>query len=87
MKDKSGNRAGQGGYSAGQWIGLGLSFGISMLANIAIAAFAGRWLDRMLGTDNVFFLLGVLCGIFAGFHLFIEQIEELEHPTHPSDRE
>lgn len=71
----------------GQWIGLGLSFGVTMLANVALAMLAGRWLDHVLGTDHVFWLLGVLCGIFAGFHLFIEQVEQIEHPTHPSDRE
>ena len=32
--------------SAGQYIGLGLSFGVTMLVNVAIAAMAGRWLDR-----------------------------------------
>lgn len=34
--------------SAGQYIGLGLSFGVTMLVNVAIAAMAGRWLDSKL---------------------------------------
>lgn len=73
--------------SIGQWMGLGLSFGITMLVNIAIAAGVGLWLDHKLGTKNIFWLLGVLCGIYAGFHLFIEQVEQMENPIHPSERE
>ena len=73
--------------NASQYLGLGLSFGITMLLNVAIGAWVGQWLDGKLGTKNVFWLLGVLCGIYAGFHLFIEQIDQLQHPKDPNTRE
>lgn len=77
-----------GKYSnASKYIGLGLSFGITMLVNIGIASMAGRWLDSKLGTTDVFWLIGVLCGIYAGFHLFIEQVDQMQHPQHPNERE
>ena len=73
--------------SAGQFVGLGLSFGVTMLLNVGIASWVGRWLDSKLGTPDVFWLIGMLCGIYAGFHLFIEQVDQIEHPIDPNDRE
>ena len=73
--------------SAGQYIGLGLSFGVTMLVNVAIAAMAGRWLDSKLGTPDIFWLLGVLIGICAGFRLFIEQVDQLQQQKDPNERE
>lgn len=73
--------------SAGQYIGLGLSFGVTMLVNIAIASSVGRWLDGKLGTPDIFWLFGVLAGIFVGFRLFIEQVDQLQHPKDPNERE
>lgn len=72
---------------AGQLFGLGLSFGITMLVNIGIAGYAGYWIDGKFGFHNhPACMIGVLCGIFAGFHLFIEQIDQLEHPLDPEER-
>ena len=39
--------------NAGQYIGLAMSFGITMLVNVAIASWAGHWLDEKLGTFYV----------------------------------
>ncbi len=78
--------AGKQGYSGKDYLGLALSFGITMLVNIAIMSFVGHWLDGKLGTPNIFWLGGVLIGICSGFRLFIEQVERLEHPIDPDDR-
>lgn len=72
---------------ASQLFGLGLSFGITMLVNIGIAGYAGYWIDNRFGFHNhPVALIGVICGIFAGFHLFVEQIDQLEHPLDPEKR-
>jgi len=73
--------------NAGQLFGLALSFGATMLVSIAIMSFVGRWLDSKFGTTNVFWLIGVLIGICSGFRLFIEQVDQIEHPQHPNERE
>ncbi len=73
--------------NAGQYIGLAMSFGITMLVNVAIASWAGHWLDEKLGTPGIFWLIGVLGGIYVGFRLFIEQVDQLQHPKDPNERE
>jgi F0F1-type ATP synthase assembly protein I len=50
--------------SAGRYAGLGLQFAISIL----IFLYAGQWLDRRLGTDGLFVLIGVFLGAGAAFY-------------------
>ena len=66
--------------SPGQVIGLGLSFGVTMLVSIAIMYFVGGWIDRKLGLNGVFTFIGILLGIFSGFRLLLENINDLERP-------
>lgn len=66
--------------SPGQVIGLGLSFGVTMLVSIAIMYFVGGWIDRKLGLNGVFTFIGILLGIFSGFRLLLENIKDLERP-------
>ena len=66
--------------SPGQVIGLGLSFGVTMLVSIAIMYFVGGWIDRKLGLNCVFTFIGILLGIFSGFRLLLENIKDLERP-------
>ena len=66
--------------SPGQVIGLGLSFGVTMLVSIAIMYFFGGWIDRKLGLNGVFTFIGILLGIFSGFRLLLENIKDLERP-------
>lgn len=73
--------------NAGQYIGLALSFGVTMLVSIYIAAWVGQWIDAKLGLDGVFRFIGVLCGIYSGFHLLIENVEQMHNPKNPNDRE
>ena len=47
----------------------------------------GHWLDNKLGTNGVFWLLSTLGGIYSGFHLFIEQVEQMQNPIDPSERD
>ena len=66
--------------SPGQVIGLGLSFGVTMMVSIAIMYFVGRWIDGKLGLNGVFTFIGILLGIFSGFRLLLENIKDLERP-------
>ena len=50
--------------SVGQYAGLGLQFA----AAIIVFLYAGQWLDRRLGTDPVFLLLGVFVGAGGAFY-------------------
>lgn len=75
-----------GRYSGRDYFGLALSFTITMLVSIMITAEIGNWLDEKLGTPGIFWLLGMLGGIYSGFHLFIEQIEQMENPIDPDER-
>ena len=71
-----------GRYSGRDYFGLALSFTITMLVSIMITAGIGNWLDEKLGTPGIFWLLGMLGGIY----LFIEQIEQMENPIDPDER-
>ncbi len=75
-----------GRYSGRDYFGLALSFTITMLVSIVITAGIGNWLDEKLGTPGIFWLFGMLGGIYSGFHLFIEQIEQMENPIDPDER-
>lgn len=75
-----------GRYSGRDYFGLALSFTITMIVSIMITAGIGNWLDEKLGTPGIFWLLGMLGGIYSGFHLFIEQIEQMENPIDPDER-
>lgn len=66
--------------SPGQVIGLGLSFGVTLLVSIVIMYVVGQWIDNKLGLENVFTFIGVLMGIFSGFRLLLENIRDLERP-------
>ena len=63
-----------------QVIGLGLSFGVTLLVSIVIMYVVGQWIDNKLGLENVFTFIGVLMGIFSGFRLLLENIRDLERP-------
>jgi F0F1-type ATP synthase assembly protein I len=50
--------------AAGKYAGLGLQFVLSIL----LFLYLGRWVDRKLGTDGPFLLLGVFTGAGAAFY-------------------
>lgn len=50
--------------AAGKYAGLGLQFALSIL----FFGWLGQWVDRKLGTDGIFLLLGVLIGAGAAFY-------------------
>ncbi len=50
--------------SGGKYMGLGLQFGGSIL----LFLWLGQWVDRKLGTDGIFVLVGVFAGAGAAFY-------------------
>lgn len=66
MRDVGGERDvdREAGISAGQFAGLGLQFAIAIIAFL----YLGQWLDRKLGTDPWFLIIGVFTGAGAAFY-------------------
>lgn len=50
--------------AAGKYAGLGLQFAVSII----VFLYAGQWLDRKLGTDPWFLMIGVFTGAGAAFY-------------------
>lgn len=51
----------------------------AMLAQLAgsvlIGVFAGRWLDRVVGSEPLFLILGLLLGLSAGVYATIRLVQ------------
>lgn len=50
--------------AAGKYAGIGLQFALS----IVLFLYLGQWVDRKLGTNGLFMLLGVMLGFGAAFY-------------------
>ena len=53
----------EGGTSAGQFAGHGMTFVVAVLGGL----YLGQWLDRRLGTDPWLLIIGVFTGAGAAF--------------------
>jgi hypothetical protein len=58
-----------------------------MLVSVVIMMWIGVWIDKKLGTGGIFWLIFTLGGIYSGFHLFIEQVEEMQNPRDINERD
>jgi hypothetical protein len=71
MDDEKRTQPGSGkGLSASDFAGVGLQFAFA----IVIFLFAGQWLDRRLGVDGPFTLVGVFVGAGAAFYSMYRRI-------------
>ncbi len=52
------------------YLGLGMSLAMTVLLGLG----GGYWLDRKLGTEPIFFLLGGGFGLFAGLYNFYKSV-------------
>lgn len=59
-----------GGLSGADFAGVGIQFAVAIIAFL----FAGQWLDRRVGTDSVFTLIGVFAGASAAFYNMYRKI-------------
>lgn len=74
MKDSS-NKA----VKAMKWMSLLSQIGITMVANIFVGLFIGKYLDQWLHTSPLFLLLFVFIGVFSGIksvYLLIIKIDK-----------
>jgi F0F1-type ATP synthase assembly protein I len=65
---------------AAPFVGLGLTLAVTVLAGLG----GGYWLDRRLGTQPVFLLVGAALGVGAALYHFFKVVAELD--TRNSDR-
>lgn len=57
--------------SFGVWSGIGIQLALSIFAGL----FGGQWLDQKLATSPLFFIVGVLVGMGAGFYNMVRLIQ------------
>jgi F0F1-type ATP synthase assembly protein I len=59
-----GKSSSSGGASGADFAGLGIQFAAAIL----LFLFAGQWVDKKLGTDGLFTVVGVFVGAGAAFY-------------------
>jgi F0F1-type ATP synthase assembly protein I len=64
VEDASSRAEREAGISASEFAGVGLQFA----AAIIVFLFGGQWLDRKLGTEPWFLIIGVFTGASAAFY-------------------
>ena len=65
MDDEKRSRPSPGkGSSGADFAGLGIQFALA----IVVFLFAGQWLDKRLGTDSLFTVVGVFVGAAGAFY-------------------
>lgn len=75
---KDSQKAGAPGWAralreAGPYLGIGTTLAVTVLAGLG----AGYWLDRRLGTNPVFLLLGGTLGVGAALYNFFRAVSDL----------
>jgi F0F1-type ATP synthase assembly protein I len=72
MGDEKGLRksSSSGGSSGADFAGLGIQFAAAIL----VFLFAGQWVDKKLGTDGLFTVIGVFVGAGAAFYNMYRKI-------------
>lgn len=61
---------GSGSLSAADFAGVGIQFAVAIIAFL----YAGQWLDRRVGTEGVFTIIGVFIGGAAAFYNMYRKI-------------
>ncbi len=66
------------------------AFGMTVIANVAVAGFIGYWLDRITFKNNVLFViflfLGVFSGLFNGIRQLLKEAEKYEKIDKKDDK-
>ena len=72
--DASSRAEREGGISASEFAGVGLQFAAAIIAFL----FAGQWLDRKLGTEPWFLIIGVFTGASAAFYSMYRKLMQAQ---------
>jgi len=62
------------GASGADFAGLGIQFALA----IVVFLFAGQWLDRRLGTNSLFTIVGVFVGAAGAFYNMYRKISAMQ---------
>src|SRR5258705_7147766 len=68
----------EGGTSAGQFAGHGLTFVVAILGGL----YLGQWLDRKLGTAPWLLIVGVFLGAGLSFYSMYSKLMAAQAPDH-----
>lgn len=77
----------QGSFQAGRYLGVGMTWALST----ALFLYLGTLVDKWVGTESLFTLLGAFVGAVAGFyymyhHLVVEPRERAAREQRDEDR-
>ncbi|MGI6533842.1 MAG: AtpZ/AtpI family protein [Peptococcia bacterium] len=61
-----------------EYINFALSFGLTLAITTYFLYWGGTWLDRRLGTEPLFMLLGILLAVSTVFRQMIREIGNIE---------
>ena len=76
------NQGAFGSGPAGQFMGLGLQFVLSLL----LFLYLGKWADGKLGTSPLFLILGVFIGAGAAFYSMYRRLKRVEREEEAQER-
>ncbi|MGB9887317.1 MAG: AtpZ/AtpI family protein [Moorellales bacterium] len=57
-----------------RYANVAFSFGTTMAVSLLLGFFGGRWLDRRLGTEPAFMVVGVLLGAALAFKNLFDEL-------------
>ena len=60
-------------------MGLITELGLSVVISILIGLFTGLWLDRRFGSNGIFTIIFLICGVIAGFIAAYKLIKEVDN--------
>lgn len=68
------------GQPSSPWAGLSLvtGIGVTLIVSLLVGLYLGKWLDRHLGTDPLFTVLGLVAGVGAGSVSVYRQVLAVE---------
>ncbi|MBN6885042.1 ATP synthase protein I [Cytobacillus horneckiae] len=47
-----------------------------LVGSILLGIFAGRWLDRVVGTEPLFLIIGLLLGLSTGIYAMLRLVQQ-----------
>jgi len=75
----------RGYWKYARYVNYAVSFGVTMATSLLLGFFGGRWLDRKLGTEPFFLVLGLLAGTALAFYSMIKELHALDKFDSPDD--
>lgn len=61
-----------------EYLNFALSFGLTLIITTYILYLGGSWLDKRLGTEPIFMVLGILLSIATVLRQLVNEVNDLE---------